>query len=453
MKNKELTKKIGARILSEANDLKRTISTMAKEINLEEEKIKLIINGECELEESYGLIKKMGDTYSIDIADLFIMQSDCDNSVKIMRSTESINSSRVYNRLNRERINSPYYEYRDTAMSAMSPFKPEWIKQLRVVNDNDPLNPDVIYNNGHFMHQTTFFVGPVNFYYEINGKKFCEEMNTGDSNYITPYWPHSFASRDKSQETFILAITYGADVRRAQKELYELGSRSKDYILEIRNRNKAIRSLIKQHMMNEHMKIHHMKKIADEKSISINLEEIIFGNKKIELENLKNIAVLLNIELTDLLISTYNPEEEVVINKSHEKNKYFFPDKNNPSYKIEPLARAVKMPLMKSFLIEILTENLENNLISSLHTYIYNYGDSDVLISWNVDGKNYNNTIKKNDSLYMQPFVNHGFSCENSNGKLLIVRVSGSVNITTQKEMSYFANTDRFFNETECWFN
>ena len=59
MKNNKLTKKIGARILSEANDLKRTISTMAKEVHLDEEKIKLIIDGECELEESYDLIKKM----------------------------------------------------------------------------------------------------------------------------------------------------------------------------------------------------------------------------------------------------------------------------------------------------------------------------------------------------------------------------------------------------------
>lgn len=453
MKNKELTRKIGARILSEANDLKRTISTMAKEINYEENKINLIINGECELEDSYNLIKEMGEKYSIDIADLLLMQTDCDNSVKIMRSTESIKSSRVYNRLNRDKINSPYYEYRDTAMSAMSPFKPEWIKQLRVVNNNDPLNPDIVYNNGHFMHQTTFFVGPVNFYYEINGKKFCQEMNTGDSNYITPYWPHSFASRDKSQEAFIVAITFGADVRRAQKELYELGYRSKDYILEIRNRNKAIKSLIKQHMMNEHMNIHHMKKIAEKELISIDLEEMVFGEKTIDLENLKKIAIILNIEVTDLLISTYNPEEEVVIRKRKEGNRYLFPDDNNAVYQIETLARATKMPLMKSFSINVLKDELDHNLSSSLHTYIYNYGDSDVSVSWQVNGKIFNNIIKKNDSLYMQPFLKHGFSCKDKDGKLFVVRVSGSVNLSTQREMSYFANIDRFFNETECWFD
>ena len=38
MKDRKLTVKIGARILSEANDLKRTISTLAKEVNIDEKK-------------------------------------------------------------------------------------------------------------------------------------------------------------------------------------------------------------------------------------------------------------------------------------------------------------------------------------------------------------------------------------------------------------------------------
>ena len=45
--------------------------------------------------------------------------------------------------------------------------RPEWIKELRVVKDDDPLNPDVQFNNGHLMMQTTLFIGPVNFYYEV----------------------------------------------------------------------------------------------------------------------------------------------------------------------------------------------------------------------------------------------------------------------------------------------
>jgi len=111
------------------------------------------------------------------------------------------------------------------------------------------------------------------------------------------------------------------------------------------------------------------------------------------------------------------------------------------------------MPLLKSFDFEVISQKLKNNLTSSLHTYIYNYGKSDVKISWEKDGKNFTDTIRKDDSIYIQPFVNHGFSCNNQDGKLFIVRVSGAINFTAQKEMSYFANIDRFFNETDCWFD
>ncbi len=38
----------------------------------------------------------------------------------------------------------PYYEYRDSAMSRTAPFKPEWIKELRYVADNNAANPHVV---------------------------------------------------------------------------------------------------------------------------------------------------------------------------------------------------------------------------------------------------------------------------------------------------------------------
>ena len=48
-------------------------------------------------------------------------------------------------------------------------------------------------------------------------------MNTGDSNYITPFYPHSFANRDNTEDAIIIAVTFGGEVRRAQKEMYWLG--------------------------------------------------------------------------------------------------------------------------------------------------------------------------------------------------------------------------------------
>ena len=85
---------------------------------------------------------------------------------------------------------NPYYLYKDTIMSKLSPFRPELITELTIVKDNKPENRLVKFNNGHFLHQFTYFIGPVNFYYIKNNKKIVAKMNTGDSMYISPYVPH-----------------------------------------------------------------------------------------------------------------------------------------------------------------------------------------------------------------------------------------------------------------------
>ena len=58
IEKKELAKKIGRRIFSEANDLKRTIEALANDINIDHDFMKEIINGQCELEDSYKVIEK-----------------------------------------------------------------------------------------------------------------------------------------------------------------------------------------------------------------------------------------------------------------------------------------------------------------------------------------------------------------------------------------------------------
>ena len=38
-------------------------------------------------------------------------------------------------------------------------------------------------------------------------------MNTGDSNYIPPFIPHSFTSRNLKEESFIVAVTFGGNLK------------------------------------------------------------------------------------------------------------------------------------------------------------------------------------------------------------------------------------------------
>ena len=61
------------------------------------------------------------------------------------------------------------------------------------------------------MHQFTYFIGEVNFYYlDDEGRKKVAIMKTGDSMYITPFVPHTFTTRNNAQKNgLILALTYG----------------------------------------------------------------------------------------------------------------------------------------------------------------------------------------------------------------------------------------------------
>jgi methylphosphonate synthase len=336
-------------------------------------------------------------------------------------------------------------------MSKLAPFKPEWIKELRVVKDSNPDNLDVAYNNGHFMHQMTFFVGCVNFYYEIDGKKYCEEMTTGDSNYISPYLPHTFTSRDETQEAYILAITFGGDVRRAQKELYALGSDNIiKYKLDMKNENKAVSQLILQNMKNENLTKEMLK------NENIDIDNLLDETKEKSSTKIEQIASILNIEPCDLTIPKYKKEHEIVICKKDNEKEIFYPSKDNKIYKIHNLARANKLPNVKGFNVEILSNDIqeEDMFETSLHSYIYNYTNAKIEIIWIHNNKQFSKILQNGDSIYIQPFIKHGFKNDlGIKSALCISRVSGSMNICTQKELSYFNDISRVANENQCWFN
>ena len=193
-------RQLGARLLSEANDLKRTPEALADEMDVEPELVHSIIAGKQDGNVVRDFIWKMIETYPISIVDMWMDIDDTTDGALIMRASASLDSARIFDRPDGMGVLSPYYEYRDTAMSRLAPFKPEWIKELRYVDDADPNNPNVVFNKGHLMHQITFFIGAVNFYWEIDGEKFCAEMNTGDSCFITPFIPHSFTGHEQIEK-------------------------------------------------------------------------------------------------------------------------------------------------------------------------------------------------------------------------------------------------------------
>ncbi len=456
MKSSEYTTLLGARVRSELNDLKRTPEACATELELPLEEVEKMLSGETSREAMLKFIDLLGKSYPIDIGDLMLPEDDCERGVRFVSAKQSQDSARIFDRKDRNGDLTPYYDYRDTAMSCLAPFKPEWIKELRVVSDADPENPDIAYNHGHFMHQLTFFVGPVNFYYEIDGKKHGVEMNTGDSNFIMPFFPHSFASRSEDEDAIIIAVTFGGDVRRAQKEIYSLGNRAMDFRLNGRASNYAARvSLLKQHLALERVSNEIAVQQLQQRNADFTLEEALDEERELAGHQYELLAEMLNVEVQDLLFSPLREGEDVVVTRFDEKRGLILPSNATPGCRIYPLSRNRKMPLLKAFNIEVTGSEsfLSEGFAVPQHTYLFNYGAEPVRLEWEFEGNSCEEILRPDDSAYLQPFIRHSFSRASENiGKLLSVSIPGAMNLTAQREFSLFASAERVIRETGRWY-
>mgnify|MGYP000344868944 FL=1 len=442
--SKELIKS-GQNFLGILNDIKRRPEDAARELEVSLDEINSILSGKKEL--SADIIEKATKIWPVNARDFYIIHDDCPQGIKIMRSEESKQSSRIM-----ERAGHPYYEYRDTAMSKTAPFRPEWIMELCSVDDNDPRNKLVQWNNGHFMHQFTYFIGEVNFYYiDSDGEKKVAVMNTGDSMYITPFVSHSFASRNGAKQPgLILALTYGNKITGdIQQELSTLLNLGQEFALDFSTVEKSTSALLK-----------YFREIS-----SLSLDEIskranIPTNKIVEFESgkttpsnsdLQKLAEALTANLRDLLPND-KTENKVIVKHHDEGKKWFYPNQTR-AYEFVELANTTILPYSKSFEIKI--NNVDNNeldLRAGLHQYVYNIGNNTITINWILDGQIFSEKIHPNDSLCIKPFVEHNFRGE---GKLLVLRIGGKIVGDSQRELSFVGkeNTKRAISETMQWFN
>jgi transcriptional regulator with XRE-family HTH domain len=438
--------KSGKNFLGILNDIKRRPEDAAKELQISLDDINSIINGKKLL--SSEIVNKAIKIWPVNARDFYVIRDDCTSGIKIMRSEESKKSSRIMNR-----AGNPYYEYRDTVMSTVAPFRPEWILDLCVVDDNEATNSNVQWNNGHFMHQFTYFIGEVNFYYrDLDGNKKVEIMNTGDSMYITPFTPHSFTTRKGAKEHgLILALTYGGKLTGdVQQELsglsVELGA---NFALNFSSKESSSGSLLKYHREISNFSFEELSKNT---SISISeLESFEIGTKIPSIPNLKEIAHALTINLRDLLPND-EIENNVIVKHNKEGKRWFYPE-TTKSYEFNELANTSVLPFSKSFEIKVLNStNSELDLESGLHQYIYNVGDTSISINWKLGDIQSNELIHPHDSVYMKPFIKHSFS---GNGKLLVLRIGGKIAGDSQRELSVLGrnNAERAISETMQWFN
>ncbi len=457
MKPTPYTRALGARLLSEANDIKRTPESLASELGMPAGRIQEAIAGELSPEDYHALFQSVAKRYPISFNRLWLDLADTQAGILHMTAAESEASSRTFARADRTGKLTPYYEYRDTAFSRTSPFRPEWIKQLRVVRDSDPMNPDVAYNKGHFLHQTTLFIGAVNFYWEVDGKRYAMEMDTGDSNYITPFWPHSFTSRDASRPAFVVAVTYGGEAARAREELARIGPDGLSGLtLDLRREAVAYAALLRRHLAHEAVTEDRFADMCVQRRLDAGrVAAFLSGRAVPSAGDLGVMAEILHVTPRDLMPPTRSSQDEVVMLRRAQAETYPYPDAANATYEITQLARSRQQPYLKSFLIRVLSGRKGAEFRLGLHQYVYNYGDAGVRVfSRSGDGERMT-LLAPGDSAYLAPMASVRFEAESARpGDLYLVRIPGALHPDAVFELSGMApdGSSRAAGETTRWF-
>lgn len=425
------------------NDIKRRPEDASKELGLEDDIFHKYLNGEMLI--PFDVVKKCVELWSLNYNDFFSIEDDAPAGYKYMSSFQSDSSKRLM-----YRNKKPYYLYKDTAYSRLSPFKPEWIEELLVVDNNDPKNKEIVFNNGHFLHQFTYFIGDVNFYYIESGIKKVEVMNTGDSMYISPYIPHSFATRknDTNINGVILALTYADKLdHNCVDELNAIGVElSKKYKMNLENEIQAFKSNLIYFLNVNSINLEIISKDLDIPEI-INIDKI---NQLPDFNIINKIAEYLEINLRDLL-PIYN-DAKVNVKKHHNCNQWYFPNLNNKIYKFTSLAAVKKLPISKAFVLDIIQDqyNKLSDLESPTHQYIYNIGKKPCNFFVN---SHLEKEILPGDSLYIKPNLKHAFSSLNS--QLLVLRTGGKISGDPLYHFSHVEDNQitRVIDDNKQWFN
>ena len=422
------------------NDLKRRPEDAAKDLGIKEKVLNNILNGETEI--SFDIIKKAVSVWPVNYGDFFHIEDDAKDGYKIFRFSESENTKRkMY------RGGKPYYLYKDTVTSKVSPFRPEWIRQLTVVDDDNPENNLVKYNNGHFLHQFTYFIGPVNFYYVENNTKKVAKMNTGDSMYISPYVPHTFTTRKNEKNIFghILALTYSDKVdSEVLNELSAIGyEQAKDLRIKLNNELEAFKSSLNYHFINSSLSKDLFLRLTN-----IKIDDLNSLNSLPDIDILKKIAHVLNIGIKELLPTV--KKNEVKIKTYKESLNWFYPSDKNKKYKFVELTNLSQLPLSKGLEMTVLDDD-ENDVEFQVptHQYLYNVGKDSCKI---VVNKKNEESFSPGDSIYLKPGVKFKFIKKST---VLILRIGGRISgdCLSQVSMLSEGNFKRLIDDNKPWFN
>jgi len=329
------------------------------------------------------------------------------------------------------------------------------------------------------MTQVTLFIGPVDFYYkDQHGTTIRCEMSTGDSNFISPFVPHSFTTRDNNVDAIIVAVTYGGCVRRAFTEFSRVGSKQVFSLAgDKRDPQLARRCVLQRHLDAECMTHEDLAQAVEPSMAPARVAELLEGKEGSPAE-LEILACALHVRLSDLYVCAMESHEEVVVTSSGQSQAQA---RRLGTYTLAPLARTRHQPDLKTFDLEVLDSATPGvPLRCGLHTFLYNFGAEAVELSWQGCDQGHSTCFRPGDSAYVAPLVEHRFSviteqlsCSSNGGdssnssgnpnghacgrgrRLFVVRIPGHLTGETLSEFATFSahGRERVGAETMQWYS
>lgn len=434
-----------------ANDLKRDDASADAELGLPPGTFARLARGEEPL--SGELLSHMCAVWPLNERDLLPAHDDCPDGVLVHRQPDSLASSRVLARGGR-----PYYEYRDTAMSRLASYRPEWIGMLQLVDDNDPGNPDVQWNEGHLLYQLTYFVGPVNYYYRWQGRSRCAAMSTGDSVWGVPFAPHSFTARSGAEPAYILALTYGGDLLGdAQRELAVLGPRAaREMALPVSPAVSAQAALLRAFMRARMLTAARLAETA--KMPAGRIARLLAAEDLAREEEIHALALALGVSRRDLLAPETRAEDGVRLQRRSEAPSWEFPDRGPCAYRVTRLAADPSHPHTTALELEVQTPDFREDsvLTTYQHQYLYVLGDAALDLQWRHSGRSGPVALGPGDSVYVRPQVPVALRRGAGSGPagVLLLRIGGAAGTDTRFALSAMAEggIDRYLDEDRMWY-
>ncbi len=438
--------RLRALLRSTANDLKRPDEVADTDLRLPLGTFSSLIDGDEPI--TWELLAAAAAVWPVNVRDLLPLHDDTSLDVRIFRAGDSAASERTI-----ARGGTDYYTYRDTVMSRLASYRPEWIGMLCTVDDNNPDNPAVQWNSGHLLYQLTYMVGKVNYYYRWNGRSYCIPMNTGDSVFGLPFAPHSFTRRDAGEPAHILALTYGGDLTGdPQRELAVLGGDAAQ-ALTLNGAGHGQAALLASFMQARMLTID---ELAARAGIGpLRIDALLSGKATAAASELKQLAAALRVHPRELLAVTADSfGDGVVVQHAADAHRWRLGPQHAPAYDIVQLAGDRLHPHTTA--VELHPRSTAPDgpawLSTYQHQYVYVLGDSGTQMTWTSGANQHQIALAPGDSVYLKPLVPVAFT---GGGRLLVLRIGGAVRPDVRFALGNMADDGqhRYVRDTRLWYS